>query len=255
MGRLISTCLPKYSKKTINDFKELDPKGYESGEYQVFLENDWAEKTPFWQSLEKTLPSLKRLQLAGGEPFINKALQSFLKRAVELGVSQNIDLSFSTNLTFFPKEVYELFKDYKSVSLFISLDGTEKVNSYIRYPSKWSKIVENIRFVDENYHSLNLDLVNIHTVVQIYNIFNLVELSEWASENLRNISSEIDFFPLEEPAKKEMEEIAGLKAIMNFMTNRAADAERQEEFRKKTEVYNRLRKTSIYDLQPNLVDL
>ena len=61
----------------------------------------------------------------------------------------------------------------------VSIDGFDKVNSYIRYPSKWENLKKNLKSIDKNPKAYNISLPKIHTVVQMYNVMNLTDLFEF----------------------------------------------------------------------------
>ena len=55
----------------------------------------------------------------------------------------------------------------------ISVDGIDKVNHYIRWPSNWTTIVDNIRYLSSRH------VVSFNVTVSIYNITNLYSLLEF----------------------------------------------------------------------------
>lgn len=280
-------CSPANSRLTIEDKKKLIPRREEDF-YQQYLDPDWFERDEFWNEALVLASQVRRFNFAGGEPFLSKKLQEFLKNCVELGYAPNIEISFNTNLTVLPKQLYELWPHFKGIILYVSLDGTEAVNRYIRYPGKWEQVMKNLSFLDENIKKLNCTLVRIHTVVQIYNLFNFPEIIKLIAGRFKNIYPIPNFFPLEFPnplniqclpaeiklsAQSYLSEF--IEKLPNFVSSKYElddctiklqamkkhlDVEYNlpnfdKEIQHYTEIYNNLRGADIYEIQPQLLPL
>jgi glutamate-1-semialdehyde 2,1-aminomutase len=116
-----------------------------------------------------------QLNIIGGEPLLIKEVRTILRHLIDSGVSNNIVLGITTNGSFADDEWFELTAKFEAVHLAISVDGYGKVNEYIRFPSDWQKIAENVaKFGTQsnNYCAINL-------TVQAYNILNIVEVVEF----------------------------------------------------------------------------
>jgi MoaA/NifB/PqqE/SkfB family radical SAM enzyme len=61
----------------------------------------------------------------------------------------------------------------------LSIEGTERHNEYMRYPSSWSEIKKNIK----EFKTLNNIYIYINTVVQNLNILYIDELIKYAHQN------------------------------------------------------------------------
>ena len=97
------------------------------------------------RKLVEDFPNVTAVSLIGGEPTISEEHIEFLKLLIEKGRSKKIRLSYVTNLTGITDELVELWKQFGSVHVSVSIDGYQKTNEYIRYPFKWSKIESNLR--------------------------------------------------------------------------------------------------------------
>ena len=64
----------------------------------------------------------------------------------------------------------------------VSIDGFDRLNHYIRWPSNWVDIVDNIRYLIDNGH-----VVNFNTTVSIYNVIRLYELFAWFDQSFPEI--------------------------------------------------------------------
>ena len=112
--------------------------------------NTWTHPNLNWFNEENIaavvdkLPNLTAIQFAGGEPTIHDAVTFLLKRLIEQGRSKNITLGFVTNLTGISDEMLELWSQFNTKHITISIDGVGKVNEYIRYPFSWKKVTSQL---------------------------------------------------------------------------------------------------------------
>ena len=132
-----------------------------------------------------TYPNVTRIAFVGGEPTIMEEHTLFCQQLIDGDRAKNITLSYVTNLTGITNTLLELWSHFKGIHLNLSIDGYGKVNDYIRYPFKWSKIEKNTRLLfdlqkkEPHKYSLNLS----HTV-SVFNIIQSPKLLNWW-ENLR----------------------------------------------------------------------
>ena len=127
---------------------------------------------------ESNFKHLKQVNFLGGEPLIIKEHNDFLKQCIKHGIAKNMVLFYTTNLTVLKDEMFDLWSEFRHVYLGVSIDGYGKVDDYIRYPSKWSKIEDNIKKVSEWKKKLSMDL-QIHATFQVLNVVNYDKLLEW----------------------------------------------------------------------------
>ena len=122
---------------------------------------------------------IQHLRFAGGEPFLTEKLQKFLLNLIALNESKHIGLSFNTNLTLFPEKLIRLFSEFRDVEVSVSLDGYGDLNDYIRYPSRWHQIVENLKMLKALSEEVKSIEIRVQTTVQIYNIMKLDDLIQF----------------------------------------------------------------------------
>jgi len=126
----------------------------------------------------KNFMHLKHVNFLGGEPLIVDEHYEFLKKCIKFEVSQNIVLSYTTNLTVIKKDLLKLWENFRHVSVGVSVDGVEKVNDYIRYPSKWENIEKNIKKISTYKDEISMDL-QIQSTFQMMNVLDWGNLLEW----------------------------------------------------------------------------
>lgn len=106
---------------------------------------DWVDDAFFWNSFEKIISNLDYIHLVGGEPLLIDNHIKVLEKCIDLNCAKNITLEYNTNLTVLPDKFLDIWSHFKEVKVGVSLDGVGEVNDYIRYPSKFSHIEENIK--------------------------------------------------------------------------------------------------------------
>ncbi len=153
------------------------------------LESGWERAPKTIHEVSQILPHLRLIYLTGGEPVLSKSNLLILKAAIASGNSQNITIRYTTNGTFICPESVELWSHFQSIQIGFSIDGVGPINEYIRYPTKWSKVVTNLKRYQELSQILPLQLTAMATA-QIYNVFQLSKLIDYCTE--QNVPLEID---------------------------------------------------------------
>lgn len=128
---------------------------------------------------ELTKHDLTLLNLRGGEPLMNKRVINLLSDLVSANKAKQTSLHITTNGTMCDSNILSILKNFKRVRLVFSIEGTERHNEYIRYPSSWGEIKKNIN----EFKILNNTYIYINTVVQNLNILYIDELIEYAHQN------------------------------------------------------------------------
>jgi pyruvate-formate lyase-activating enzyme len=116
---------------------------------------------------------IKKLYVAGGEPTAMPEFYTFLDRCIQ---SQHTDFEFivNTNATKISNKLRNQLKHFSNLQFIISIEGVDKVNHYIRWPSDWNTIVNNAHYLQDNNH-----VISFNITVSIYNVLRLRELLEF----------------------------------------------------------------------------
>lgn len=181
-------CSPESSAKMAEEFRTLHP-GLPTEYYAEVSAIDWFRNPATRSALLSRASELRELHFAGGEPFLIPEVRIFLEELVASGEAGHVTLTFNTNLTLLPEPLYRLWPSFEKVKLIVSLDGVGAVNDYIRFPSRFTGIEANLRFLDENRERMGCALVCFNTTVQAYNLPGLVNLIRYVTTEFRN------FFP------------------------------------------------------------
>jgi hypothetical protein len=125
---------------------------------------------------------IERITLLGGEPFYDQVSFDFLKVLVKTGQSKKLQIDLNTNMTSITKDKLEfLTTNFKKVLIKASIDGLGGVNDYLRYPSQWGTIINNIKTV-QSYPTVDLFVT---TALSNLALLRFYEVIEWAAtENL-----------------------------------------------------------------------
>lgn len=134
------------------------------------------------------IPNLKQVYFAGGEPLLIKEHKLFLEEIIRQGYANKILVRYNTNGLLIDDDIIDLWKHFKKVKVGFSLDAVGDKDHYIRYPSDWNTIVQNLHRLDNAPDNIQ---GSIATAIQILNIKHLPELAKWKiQQNFKKINFE-----------------------------------------------------------------
>ena len=158
-------------KKSMAWEKESGKLAWSGGSY------NWHKKNPkFWDELYETLPHLRQLYFAGGEPLIMDEHYMLLEKCIEDGLAKDIELRYNSNGIEWQDNLFDLWKEFRNVIFHFSVDDISIRNHFIRYPSDWQTITNSIHKMD------NLTLTTATTIMAL-NIFYVPEFIKWKIES------------------------------------------------------------------------
>lgn len=182
------SCYPGESSGWYKEWLDTKSNNFESSKTSVQLNEvnghvvasskglDWSTNSSFFKELSTFAPEFNTVHLVGGEPLLIEEHFNALEGFVASGQSNKITLDYNSNITLIPDRAIELWCNFKEVRIGYSIDGIGQRNEYIRHPSKWNKIEENLRCLDE----LNVNVVLWPTVtVMAYNVYYIPEIISW----------------------------------------------------------------------------
>ena len=200
-------CGPTDSSAWYEDFAHLSGTQYKDGGRTLNLQKrtessamqvspnpyQWYESPELWESFVHVARDLRRIYLVGGEPLLIPQHYDLLKLLIERGVAAQLTLEYNTNLTVLPQKVLDLWGQFKSIRIGISLDGVSQINDYIRHPSRFSVIEKNLSLL-ENLQWPSLSFWFAATV-SCYNVWHLPEFVRWSLQRAK-LSLRHRSFPL-----------------------------------------------------------
>ena len=158
-----------YEIKKINNKWEIDS-----------LDFKWYEDEKFWSQITKMIPYIDRYYFTGGEPTINKAHFELLRLIIDQGYSKQVVLEYNSNMFAIPDMLYDLWAEFKDVGIGCSIDGIDDMSNYLRPPSKWVTLSENLEKLG------NQPVKTIHgsiaTTISVYNVLHFLDISRWLLE-------------------------------------------------------------------------
>jgi len=124
-----------------------------------------------WQLLDQWIPQVRRVFMTGGEPTIIKHNLEYIEKIIQTGRSKEVELIFTTNATNINQKFIEIGRQFKSVSYNVSVDAVGELARYIRYPSDWHTIEDNLRNIGHG--------VSLNTTIQWLNMTRLNEIFDF----------------------------------------------------------------------------
>lgn len=157
----------------------------------------WYENPNFWAEMEKEIPTLERLYIVGGEPLLIDQHYEFLQKCVDANRAKFIVIEYNTNITNIPTRAWEIWKHFQRIQIGMSVDAVGKINDYIRNPSKWVKIEENMRKLDAAEGDFKIWWA---ATIQAYNLVHLPDMMLWKiKQNFKRINVEVQHKPVISP--------------------------------------------------------
>lgn len=157
---------------------------------------DWTTDKQVWNKFLDHILSNKLIQsfhFMGGEPLYHKKFYEFIDFCV-YNNHTNFHISFVTNATIVPDAGYiNKLKKFKSVQIEVSVENFDLSNDYVRHPSVYSTIEQNIKKY-LSYCDQRFTLV-VRTVPQFLTLFNYDKLLQWCLDNKICIESNIIYSP------------------------------------------------------------
>ena len=127
------------------------------------------------------LKNLKKLYVAGGEPTAMPEFYNFIDACIN---SQHTDFEFivNTNAVKINSKFKKQLEQFTDMQFIISIDGHQEINNYIRWPSEWSTIIENVKYLKERGYK-----IMFNTTVSIYNVSRLFDLLKFFDQEFPKV--------------------------------------------------------------------
>lgn len=140
----------------------------------------WSTSDSFLNQIQNLLPTLKNIDLYGGEPFLNKELGKLLKQAMTLGLANDIRLHFNSNGSIYPDHMVEYWPYFKKIDLHFSIDAIGS-RFELQRGGSWHDVEQNILKI-KNLNLSNCD-ITIYITIGAMNIFYIDEVLDWANSH------------------------------------------------------------------------
>lgn len=125
------------------------------------------------------MPGMKKMYFTGGEPTLIERNYWVMKKAIEMGVSRDMEIMFNTNCTNLRADWKEILSHFNKIIACISVDAIGDALEYIRTGSNWGTIKKNIQwYVDQP----NISCVQFSPVIMSINVFAIKDLLLYIEE-------------------------------------------------------------------------
>jgi|TARA_R110000851_G_scaffold24755_3_gene71488 MoaA/NifB/PqqE/SkfB family radical SAM enzyme len=170
-------CNPYASSMWTKEWNLIADKDKQLSDTQLkYLKNmTWPDDPFFWDQIDKHSIEIDEIYLTGGEPTLITKQYELYNSLIAKGLAHKIKLKYNTNLTNIPDKLVDYWRYFKQVKLNASIDAYGDLDRYIRYPSSWKKIDENLK----KFIAMGNIKIEVHCTVQIYNILRLNELFDY----------------------------------------------------------------------------
>ncbi len=142
---------------------------------------NWGDNEQHILKFMRKAKNLKKITIAGGEPFYNT---SYLHKVLEAvsPVAHQIRILITTNGSnkIEPRTV-ELLRKFKKITLSVSVDATGKFLETQRVKSNWKSIDKNIKIMKQQFGD-NAD-IELNSTITAITLPGLPDLLRWANDN------------------------------------------------------------------------
>ena len=157
----------------------------QSGNVNNWTNNLSVEYT--WFQNEKTKNKLidyvskhiTKLTIIGGEPTVIPEFYELLDYCYKNNTLQDKNITIVTNLTNTNPKMTQWLPKMKAWTIWASIDGLGDITEYIRYPSNFKKVVENLNFYKKLLLESNNGKIVFSPAIQLLNIHQLDDMLKW----------------------------------------------------------------------------
>ena len=268
-------CFPPNSTSRMNEMKAAnkesidiflrsnsDPHEELEKERKKLLDID-AEKTTVYQAIESVSSNISQINFAGGEPVMIEEYYNLMDKFIESGDASEVSVFMNSNLSrlgFKDKNIMNYIDKFKRFFISASIDDIAERDEWIRYPSKFNKVLENYEALSKHP---NVDM-NVNVTWSILNIANAENIIEYFKDlkikvnaNLNFVNSPICLSVKNYPFKEEL--IQRYSKSDNVILQSLAKSLQEEFVQEEFDVairyikdMDRVRKTKSYQVFPEL---
>ena len=119
------------------------------------------------------------ITLQGGEPLMNPKIILLLEKLSAGDKAKNLTVWITTNGTMYEEKIFHILKSFKTVKIIFSIDGTDKVNDYLRFPSQFDVISKNVKA----FKKLPNSSFMINFVIQNFNLLYIKNIIDFSYQN------------------------------------------------------------------------
>ena len=122
---------------------------------------------------------ITKLTIIGGEPTVIPEFYELLDYCYKNNTLQDKNITIVTNLTNTNPKMTQWLPKMKAWTIWASIDGLGDITEYIRYPSNFKKVVENLNFYKKLLLESNNGRIVFSPAIQLLNIHQLDDMLKW----------------------------------------------------------------------------
>ena len=122
---------------------------------------------------------ITQLTIIGGEPTVIPEFYELLDYCYKNNTLQDKNITIVTNLTNTNPKMTQWLPKMKAWTIWASIDGLGDITEYIRYPSNFKKVVENLNFYKKLLLESNNGRIVFSPAIQLLNIHQLDDMLKW----------------------------------------------------------------------------
>jgi MoaA/NifB/PqqE/SkfB family radical SAM enzyme len=119
------------------------------------------------------------LTIIGGEPTVIPEFYELLDYCYENNTLKDKDITIVTNLTNTNPKMTQWLPKMKSWKIWASLDGIGETTEYIRFPSNFNKVKENLQYYKKMLTEHRNGSITFSPAIQLLNIHQLDDMLKW----------------------------------------------------------------------------
>ena len=135
--------------------------------------------------------NVTNVTLQGGEPLMNPKIILLLKKLSTKDLASSMSVWITTNGTQHTEKLHDVLSKFKEVKLTFSIDGVGRTNDYLRYPSNWAGIENNVK----KFKKLNNATHQISFTVQNLNLLDIANMIKFSNKNKIHLKLNLLFAP------------------------------------------------------------
>ena len=154
-------------------------------DYAKQFSRAFVDDSQVWNELLELLPTVKQVDVYGGEPMLMKKQWEILDFCVKNGFSKDQHMSFNTNGTIITDKYVEILSSFKHCRIGFSIDGVGDRFHYLRYPGDWNEVSSNIsQWIEKTSHlPENVMMFELACTVSVLNVMYIFEIADYAFDN------------------------------------------------------------------------
>ena len=132
---------------------------------------DWYKNEKVKKSIfEHVSKNVTSFNVIGGEPTVIKEFFELLEYCYTQGTLKDKEIGLCTNVTNVNPRLTKWLPEMKYVTVFPSVDGVGDRQEYIRYPSNWKTVVNNLNFYKNIFTASGRGSIIFQPAIQALNI-------------------------------------------------------------------------------------